>query len=269
MGLDLSAFLDDFRAEATEHLRALDAQLLALERAPDDPAPIRAMFLAAHSLKGSAAMMDIADVEALAHAIEDVLARLRDGQRRLDAALADQLFRAFDLLGERIARALPGEAPIDAPITAAIGALAAQATAAPGIIVPQAPIATNGAGPRALLVEDSATVRLLHAALLAEEGFAVDAVAEGSAALALAEARRYDLIVGGLETGGLRGPELAAALHQRLGAAMPPFVVTQNAVAGMGAPRPTAVAALLQVESPNRQQLTAIARELCGQRDLR
>ena len=54
MAFDASAFLDDFRAEAADRVRELDAQLLALERDPSDPSPIREMFLAAHTIKGGA-----------------------------------------------------------------------------------------------------------------------------------------------------------------------------------------------------------------------
>lgn len=229
MGLDLHAFLDEFRDEAGAHLRALDAQLLALERDPDDPAPIRAMFLAAHSLKGAGGMMDLADVEALAHAAEEVLTRLRDGRQRLDAATADRLFRAFDLLGEQVARSQPGAAPIDAPITAMIAALTARDgdnAAGGGAPLPLAQMprdAAGSSGPIALLVEDSPTVRLLHAALLAEIGCAVDTAADGQEALALLGARRYDLIVSGLELRGLDGVALAAALHERAGERMPPL----------------------------------------------
>ena len=186
MSLDLRAFLDEFRNEANEHLRAIEAQLLALERAPDDPAPVRALFLAAHSLKGAGAMMDLADVEALAHAIEDVLARLRDGRQRLDGTTADLLLRARDLLGERIARAEPGGAPVDGPIEAMVAALHGangEAFIAPP---PAAPVSAGDAsGLVALVVEDSATVRVLHCAVLAAAGCATDAVGDAASARAL------------------------------------------------------------------------------------
>ena len=56
--MDLSSLVPEFQAEATEHLDALNAQLLTLERDPAAPGPIRAMFLSAHTIKGSAAMPD-------------------------------------------------------------------------------------------------------------------------------------------------------------------------------------------------------------------
>src|SRR5437763_16392152 len=102
--MDLSAFLDEFRAEASDYLRALDAQLLALEREPAAAEPIREMFIAAHTIKGGASMLGLAGVRELAHAgvrelahaLEDVLAQLRDQLRPLDAPTADLLFRAID-----------------------------------------------------------------------------------------------------------------------------------------------------------------------------
>lgn len=261
MGLDLNAYLEDFRAEAAEHLRALDAQLLALERDPADPAPIRAMFLAAHSLKGSGAMMDLADVEALAHAVEDVLSRLRGGEQRLDSPTADRLFRAFDLLGERVGRAAPGASPVDQPITAMIAALATVEPAEPAAVAPAPPPTELVRDcPVALLVEPSPTVRLLHAALLAGAGCAVDVASDGQEALLMAGVRRYDLVVSGLATGDLRGPDLAAALHERAGAAMPTFILMHHDDAD--ATGEAWIAAHLRTAPPARERLTATVRAL-------
>lgn len=265
MGLDLNAFLDEFRTEAVEHLRALDTQLLALERDPDDHTPIRAMFLAAHSLKGAGAMMDLADVEALAHGMEDVLVRLRDGQQRLDSPTADRLFRAIDLLAERIARAIPGAAPVDAPIETLVAELASLHTTEQ-VVLPGMDSTTPdlgiGGGPVALLIEDSPTVRFLHAALLAEAGFAVDLATEGQEALVLAGTRHYDLIVSGLETRGLRGPELAAALHERAAGQMPPFVLMHHDDADWPDRPEPGIALRLPTAAFGQQHLLATARDL-------
>ncbi|HEY8602163.1 MAG TPA: Hpt domain-containing protein [Thermomicrobiales bacterium] len=264
MGLDLASFVEEFRTEAAEHLRALGAQLLVLERDPGDPTPIRAMFLAAHSLKGAGAMLDLADVEALAHAMEEVLSRLRDGTQRLDGQTADTLFRAIDLLGERVARAMPGAAPADPPIAAMVAALIAcdgsgqAASAAPP---PPAPEADDQHAPRALLVEDSATVRLLHTALLTEAGFVVDAVADGQEGLALTKAHRYRVIVAGQEARGLRGPELVAAVRAGVGSDQPPCIITRSSdspPADNGLPS----IGYVVVASPRAEALSALVRDL-------
>lgn len=268
MGLDLSAFVEEFRTEAAEHLRALDAQLLALERDPRDLTPIRAMFLAAHSLKGAGAMMDLGDVEALAHAMEEVLSRLRDGTQRLDGLTADTLFRAIDLLGERAARALPGAAPVDPPIVAMVAALIAcdgsgQAMTDEIAAPPPMPMsdAADQFAPRALVVEDSATVRLLHAALLTDAGYVVDAVADGREGLALANSRAYRLIVAGQETRGLRGIDLVAAVRAGGGGEQLPCIITQSGESPPADADPPSLAYII-VAAPRAEKLTVLVRDL-------
>lgn len=263
MGLDLSAFLDEFRNEANEHLRAIDAQLLALERDPDNLAPVRTLFLAAHSLKGAGAMMDLADVEALAHAIEEVLSRLRDGRQRLDGTTADLLFRACDLLGERVVRAQPGAAPVDGPIEAMVAALhSSRGEVTPPPAPPAAlPILVGGAmGPVALVVEDSATVRLLHCAVLAAAGCATEAVGDAAGARALVAPRRYDLLVIGMELADGRGLALIEALGAQVGT-LPPIVLVGNDEATTG-PTPPLVAAQVLTAPLGQERLGAVAREL-------
>ena len=105
MSVDPIAFLAEFRAEVTEYLNTLDEQLLRLERDPVDTQPVRAMFLAAHSIKGGAAMLGLLELRELSHALEDVLGVLRDQRRPLERAVADVLFRGVDRLRALVASA--------------------------------------------------------------------------------------------------------------------------------------------------------------------
>src|SRR4026209_2800474 len=91
-------FLDEFQAEAIEKLDIINTQLLRLERDGSDPQPVREMFLAAHTVKGGAAMLRLTSVEVLAHALEDLLSTFRDDERALDAETADLLFQTIDQL---------------------------------------------------------------------------------------------------------------------------------------------------------------------------
>jgi chemotaxis protein histidine kinase CheA len=223
--MDPFDFLDDFRAEASEHLRALDDQLLKLERDPSDPQPIREMFLSAHTIKGGAAMLSLDDVRELAHAMEDVLACLRDERRALDRPTADTLFRAVDMLRELAANIVPGQQRPDAARDDLIAALHDRASArGEPTSAPQqdtatparagsSPAALEASARRVLLVEDSATVRMLETMLLNDAGFQVDAVADGNEAFALARANEYALVVTAVETRSLRGLDLAEALR--------------------------------------------------------
>jgi CheY-like chemotaxis protein/HPt (histidine-containing phosphotransfer) domain-containing protein len=241
--VDTWAYLDEFRTEAGEHLRALDDQLLRLERDPADPAPVRAMFLSAHTIKGAAAMLDLSDVRGLAHAMEDALARLRDAGQSLDAATADLLFRATDVLRDLVARATPDAPSEDPRIAQLMGALragdrsrgtgdgadeeqlASPTAGPPRTSIPQSPSPVR---PRALLVEDSPTVRMLESMLLADAGYTVEAVADGAEALARALREPYQLVVTGIETRGLRGLDLAAALRRAPGGATRPIIVMSS-----------------------------------------
>ena len=94
---ELAAILEEFRSNSLELLRVLSTQLLRLERNPDDHIPIREMFLCAHTIKGGAAMLGLAPIRDVMHAMEDVLVALRDEVRSLDQRLADLLFHGFDL----------------------------------------------------------------------------------------------------------------------------------------------------------------------------
>jgi two-component system chemotaxis response regulator CheY len=206
-------FLGEFQAEAIEKLDIIAGQLLRLERDATNPQPVREMFLAAHTVKGGAAMLRLTDVEYLAHALEDLLSVFRDEQRALDAATADVLFKAIDML-----RSLVGAASVDAvgaepspEIMAFAEQLRAGRSAEPAR-TQQVP--TPEKERRALVVDDSATVRALNVLLLEAAGFSVEEVEDGDTALTLALQQQFNLVVSGLQTRGLGGLELTAALRR-------------------------------------------------------
>jgi CheY-like chemotaxis protein len=66
---------------------------------------------------------------------------------------------------------------------------------------------------RALVVEESATVRELERMLLEDAGYEVETCAEGRAALARATDESFQLIVAGVQNETLNGFELSAALR--------------------------------------------------------
>src|SRR5690606_3043555 len=71
-----------FAVEAADHLQTLNQTLLALEKQPDSPQKqdyLNAAFRAAHSLKGSARAVELADIERIAHEAETVLSAARNG----------------------------------------------------------------------------------------------------------------------------------------------------------------------------------------------
>ncbi len=212
--MDLSEFLSEFQLEAGEKLDVMASQLLRLERDTTNQHPIREMFLAAHTIKGGASMLRLTNVEGLAHAVEDLLTSFREGQRTLDATTADLLFQSIDQLRSLVGAASSTSvgADLDPAVERFSAHLRGAASAAPGVVAAEpAPLARA----RALLVDDSPTVRELHRMLLDDLGYEVVVCEDGQAAVAAARAERFALVVSGVLVKGLGGLELCAALRQR------------------------------------------------------
>ena len=68
-----------FAEEAEGRLATLSELLLELERNGDDQELLSSVFREAHTLKGAAAVVGLADVLRVAHAMEEVLEELRRG----------------------------------------------------------------------------------------------------------------------------------------------------------------------------------------------
>ncbi|WP_049622690.1 chemotaxis protein CheA [Frateuria defendens] len=93
-----SELRDDFLVEAGELVQRLGEQLVELEAAPDDAELLNAVFRAFHTVKGGAGFLAIEPMVQLCHHAEDLLNAARNGAFRLDAAQADALLEALDLL---------------------------------------------------------------------------------------------------------------------------------------------------------------------------
>ena len=103
------AFRRIFAQEAEQRLAGLSQHLLALEEAPGDGDLIASVFRDAHNLKGAAAVVGIAEVSQVAHAMEDVLETLRSGARQATPEVIDVLLDATDGLTVMVPDLLEGE----------------------------------------------------------------------------------------------------------------------------------------------------------------
>ena len=108
-----------FVAELQEHVHVFNRELLALEQQPNAEIAaesIRALFRTAHSLKGAARAVSATKLESVCHALEDLLAALRDGTRTLTPEILATLFAAVDTFEETGRQfATSSEAPSNAP----------------------------------------------------------------------------------------------------------------------------------------------------------
>ena len=118
--------LEFFIPEAEEHLQAVTECLLALEGHPnaDD---INRLFRAMHTVKGSAAQVGLHRLSAVAHRVEDLIGRLRDGALQPSAEIVDLFLQSVDVLKNFLHRQWPNDAEMAAavdPLLARIAELA-------------------------------------------------------------------------------------------------------------------------------------------------
>ena len=111
--LDLNRYAALFQSEAREHLEALDAALLALEKLlssqgagqhadviADDQVTV--LFRSLHTIKGMAGAMAYTNVERVAHGLESHCAVLRESKRPPDDAFLALLFDGTSILRSAI-----------------------------------------------------------------------------------------------------------------------------------------------------------------------
>ncbi|WP_231554901.1 Hpt domain-containing protein [Aeromonas allosaccharophila] len=87
-----------FFEEAYEQCDNLEHALLDRETYPANPDTYNLMFRTAHTIKGSASMLGLTMLVRFAHAMENMLTRLRSGEIRLDEHLINLLLACNDQL---------------------------------------------------------------------------------------------------------------------------------------------------------------------------
>ena len=95
---DKSGIIEFFLIEAGEHLQSLNRGLLSLEKDPSDNTIIDELFRAAHTLKGSAAMMGFSGISSVAHTTEDMLGQFRAGNIAIRKDALNFLFDSVDAI---------------------------------------------------------------------------------------------------------------------------------------------------------------------------
>jgi chemosensory pili system protein ChpA (sensor histidine kinase/response regulator) len=90
--------LSYFAPEAQEYLESLEAQLLRLEKEPQNPDLINQLFRTAHTLKGSAYTVGFQSIGDLTHYIEDFMGAVREGRVKVQAGHTDVLLRSVDVV---------------------------------------------------------------------------------------------------------------------------------------------------------------------------
>ena len=104
---ELKQIFKIFKDESEEHLGNIDRCLLELEKRPDDASIVAELFREAHSVKGSARMLDITSIQNLAHKMEDLLGLVKEGSIQISSEIIDILCRGVDVIQDNLFRKNP------------------------------------------------------------------------------------------------------------------------------------------------------------------
>lgn len=96
--MENSDLIREFLAESREHLAQVESDLVALEKNPQDREILSRIFRAVHTIKGASGFMGLKKLEALTHAGENLLSRLRDGRMVVNQDITTLLLNLVDTL---------------------------------------------------------------------------------------------------------------------------------------------------------------------------
>ena len=91
-------FLSEFVTESEEYLEQAEASLLTLETDPKDDEAINSIFRAFHTIKGTSAFLGLTQITELAHVVESMLGRVRDGSIKYTEVYADVALQSIDVM---------------------------------------------------------------------------------------------------------------------------------------------------------------------------
>ncbi len=90
--------LSEFLTETSESLSTLDVELVKLEQNPNDPDILSNIFRLVHTIKGTCGFLGLPRLEAVAHAGENVLGKIRDGELIVTADAVTLVLESIDTI---------------------------------------------------------------------------------------------------------------------------------------------------------------------------
>jgi chemosensory pili system protein ChpA (sensor histidine kinase/response regulator) len=115
--------LEFFQPEAEEHLQIVSDCLLSLE-GNNNPEEINKLFRAIHTVKGSAAQVGLKRLGGIAHRVEDLIGRLRDGEIEPSPAVVDLCLESVDVLKKTLHRQWADEVEMRTGVDSLLGRIA-------------------------------------------------------------------------------------------------------------------------------------------------
>jgi len=192
----LEGMRTEFLLELPERCDHLEAQILTLEKSPDDRESFNALYRGVHSLKGSGGTHGLTIVTTLCHQLENLLGEA-DARQPFDAVLATRALAHVDLL-RQVESAAQSEFPDYSAIETGLEALRRAALQRRKAV---------------LIAESSVALASLYGQTLANQAMQATLVDDGLAALERLLHEPFDLVVVGRELKTLDGVALLVALR--------------------------------------------------------
>lgn len=95
--------LSEFLTETNESIGIVDASLVVLEQDPSDESQIDNIFRLVHTIKGTCGFLGLPRLEAVAHAGENVLGKIRDKELTVTADVVTIILEAMDVIKDILA----------------------------------------------------------------------------------------------------------------------------------------------------------------------
>src|SRR6266700_4019380 len=90
--------LREFLTETTESISLLDLELVKLEQNPNDPGLLSNIFRLVHTIKGTCGFLGLPRLESVAHAAENVLGKVRDGELTVSPTAVSLILESLDCI---------------------------------------------------------------------------------------------------------------------------------------------------------------------------
>jgi len=90
--------LSEFLTETGESIAVLDVELVKLEQNPDDPHLLSNIFRLVHTIKGTCGFLGLPRLEKVAHAGENVLGKIRDGELKVTPPIVSIILQCIDAI---------------------------------------------------------------------------------------------------------------------------------------------------------------------------
>lgn len=119
----MNEVIREFLIETQENLAQLDLDLVTLEKDPRERETLARVFRTLHTVKGTAGFLGLQKLQAVSHASENLLSRLRNGELIFNAEMASALLTVVDAIRQMLGAVEKDETDGDADFSTVIQVL--------------------------------------------------------------------------------------------------------------------------------------------------